>query len=72
MGILAMKYMILQTFSVNCFGYKSSLRGLISRWLARVREMPHQMRLDNKNRVFETRFIGQNRVSKTRDASKKK
>ena len=58
MGILAMKYMILQIFSVNCVGYKSSLRGSISMWLPRGKEMSHQMRLDNENRVCETRFIG--------------
>ena len=36
-----------------------------------VEKMPHQMWSDHENRVFKTRFIAQNRVSHTRDASKK-
>ena len=63
--------MILQIFLKIFFGYKSSLRGSISRWLPRGKQMPHQMWLDHKNRVFKTRFIDQNRVSNTQDASKK-
>ena len=59
-------------FSKKILGYKSSLRGSISRWLPRGKEMLYQMWLDHKNRVFKTRFIDQNRASKTRDARKKK
>ena len=58
-------------FFFNFFGYKSSLRGSISRWLPRGKQMSHQMWLDHKNRVFKTRFIDQNRTSNTRDVSKK-
>ena len=65
-------YMILQIFLKFFFGYKSSLRGSILRWLPHGKKMPHQMWLDHKNRVSKTWFIDQNRASKTRDASKKK
>ena len=49
-------------FFLTFLVYKSSFRDSISRYGKNVTS-------DHKNRVFETRFIGQNRVSETRDAS---